>query len=364
MRTDIYNALQSLSQSSEHMIGYPLNLDFDYSEIFDFLAYHINNIGDPFVLSRLGIDSKQIEQTCIEYFAQLYELTDYWGYITSGGTEGNTYGILMGRELYPDGIFYCSEDSHYSVPKAAYLLNIPHVPISSQANGEIDYEHLQYEISQRKQQSAILNLNLGTTMKGAVDNIDRVVDILEKLQVPFHIHCDGALGGMLLPFINEAPKISFQEYPIGSIAISGHKFLGSPIPYGVLITRKTLERKLEKNIEYIATKDTTLSGSRSGLAALLLWDAITKRKEKLAREVSTCIQNSLYLYERLQEMGYHPMLNDYSTTVVFDKPAYKICNKWHLATQGDLAHIVVMLHVSQEKLDKFLDDLSVTGLTH
>ncbi|NER93733.1 MAG: histidine decarboxylase [Symploca sp. SIO1B1] len=361
MKTDIYNALQELRQSSEYMIGYPLNLKFDYSEIFDFLAYHINNIGDPFVLSRLGIDAKQIERSCIQYFAQLYDLPEHWGYITSGGTEGNTYGILMGRELYSDGLFYCSEDSHYSVPKAAYVLNIPHVSISSQANGEINYEHLQYEISQRKQHSAILNLNLGTTMKGAVDKIDRVVDILEKLQVPFHIHCDAALGGMLLPFIDEAPKISFQDYPIGSIAISGHKFFGSPIPYGVLITRKTLERKLEKNIEYIATKDTTITGSRSGLAAILLWDAITTRKEKFAQEVSTCIENSWYLYKRLQKMGYHPMLNDYSTTVVFDQPAYKICNKWHLATQGNLAHIVVMLHVSREKIDRFLDDLSVNS---
>lgn len=348
-----------LSQSAGSSLGYPLNYKFDYSELLPFLTYHINNLGDPFLFGNIRVQSKSFEQYCIKYFAQLYNLSDYWGYVTSGGTEGNIYGILIGRDLYKNAIFYYSEDSHYSVPKAAHLLKMPHIMIKSLANGEINYEHLQQTILKRKPQSVILNLNLGTTMKGAIDQIDRAVEILEKLNIPFHIHCDAALNGMLLPFMEGAPKISFQDYPIGSIAISGHKFLGSPIPYGVVITRKGLEKNLEKEIEYVGVKDTTITGSRSGLAVLFLWYAISKRRKKLTQEVSTCMKNARYLYKRLQIIGYNPMLNDFSITVVFDKPAKEICWKWQLATQDNFAHIVVMQHVSQEKIDLFVQDLSV-----
>jgi len=353
----IYQRL--LSQSASYTVGYPLNYDIDYSELLPFLNYHINNLGDPFLFGNILVQSKYFEQYCIRYFAQLYNLSDYWGYVTSGGTEGNTYGILIGRDMYPDGIFYYSQDSHYSVPKAAHLLNIPHVMIKSLDNGEIDYEHLQQEVSKRKEHSVILNLNLGTTMKGAIDNIDRAVEILEKLKVPYYIHCDAALGGMLLPFIEGAPKISFEDYPIGSVAISGHKLLGSPIPYGVVMTRKSLEKNLEKEIEYVGITDTTITGSRSGLAVLFLWYAISKRRKKLTQEVSTCMKKAHYLYKRLQAIGYNPMLNDFSITVVFDKPAREICWKWQLATQDNLAHVVVMQHVSQEKIDLLIQDLSV-----
>jgi len=49
----------------------------------------------------------------------------YISYTTTCGTEGNLLGVLYGREKLPDGILYCSRDSHYSVPKSAHLYRIP-----------------------------------------------------------------------------------------------------------------------------------------------------------------------------------------------------------------------------------------------
>ena len=40
-------------------------------------------------------------------------------YTTTCGTEGNLLSILYGRECFPDGVLYCSKDTHYSVPKAS-----------------------------------------------------------------------------------------------------------------------------------------------------------------------------------------------------------------------------------------------------
>lgn len=338
-------------------LGYPGNYDFDYTFLEPFLKYNLNNVGDPFSVGNFALHAKEFEQQCISWFAELYELKNYWGYLTSSGTEGNIYGLFLGRELYPDAILYASEDSHYSIAKSSHLLKIPHVVVKSQSHGEINYEHLEEELSKHQSQSAILNLNLGSTMKGAVDKIERCTNILEKLNMRFHIHCDAALGGMLLPFIEAAPKISFEKYPIGSIAVSGHKFIGSPMVYGIVLTRNEYVNKLEKSIEYIGSHDTTILGSRTGFSVLLLWYAIQTRGQKFAGEVLTCLYNAYYLRDRLTKIGYHPLLNDFSTTVVFEKPPTKICQKWQLATQGDLAHIIVMQHISSSQIDEFIDDL-------
>lgn len=356
----ILNEFQKqISCSTTTQAGYPVNLNFDYNLLLPFFQYHLNNAGDPFIQGYHSLHTKEFEKKCLHWFAQLYKLEDSWGYITSGGTEANLYGIFLGRELYCDGILYSSVDTHYSIAKIARLLKIPHVIINSQANGEINYEHLEEELSKRKQHSAILNLNLGTTMKGAVDRIETVVEILQKLKMPFHIHCDAALGGLLLPFIHDAPNISFQEYPIGSIAVSGHKFIGSPIPYGIVLTRRSYVHKLETTIEYIGSNDSTIIGSRNGLAALLLWYAIQTRGQSFNQEVSTCLQNAQYLHKCLLQMGYSSLLNEFSNIVVFENPGIELCRKWQLATQGNLAHIVVMQHICVEKIDNFIRDLSL-----
>ncbi len=52
----------------------------------------------------------------------------------------------------------------------------------------------------------------------------------------FFIHCDGALFGMMMPFLKQAPMVTFRK-PIGSVSVSGHKFVGAPVPCGVVITR-------------------------------------------------------------------------------------------------------------------------------
>lgn len=40
-----------------------------------------------------------------------------------------------------------------------------------------------------------------------------------------------------MPFIKKAPRVSFRK-PIGSVSVSGHKFIGAPVPCGVVITRQ------------------------------------------------------------------------------------------------------------------------------
>ncbi|MEM7132151.1 MAG: histidine decarboxylase [Chloroflexota bacterium] len=340
------------------MAGYPANRNYDYSALTPFLKYHLNNAGDPFVVqsSNRWDDTMAFEQECLAWFARLYELKNHWGYITSGGTESNLYGILLGRERYPDGILYYSKASHYSIPKSAYLLRLQGVVVDTLPNGEMDYSHLAQLLCAEKK-PVILNLNLGTTMTGAVDQIDPIVEILENSGLPYHIHCDGALGGLLVPYIEGAPQISFEKYPLDSIAVSGHKFIGAPVPYGVVLTRKSNASLFGKSIEYLGSIDSTITGSRSGYAALALWYALSTRGWQLAEEVANCRRNATRLYKHLDTLGYNPLLNDFSTTVVFDKPSDPIYQKWQLTSEKDRAHMVVLQHFSEEKVTEFAHDL-------
>jgi histidine decarboxylase len=168
---------------------------------------------------------------------------------------------------------------------------------------------------------------------------------------------------MMLPFIANAPQVNFTK-PIGSLSISGHKFIGCPLLCGVVLTRKEFVKKIETNIEYIGSKDTTILGSRNGHAPLFLWYALKAKGLKgLAEEVQLCLKNSQYIFNQLRLINYPCLLNPFSTTVVFQKPPLPLVKKWQLATQGDWAHIVVMQNIDRHKIDAFIDDLKGCILT-
>jgi len=44
--------------------------------------------------------------------------------------------------------------------------------------------------------------------------------------------------------------------------------------------------------------------------------------------------------------------------VVFPRPAADVLDKWQLAVQEDFAHIMVMPHVTREKIDELIVDIA------
>ena len=113
------NFLEDTLENKSSFIGYPVNCDFDYSELNSLLQCPLNNVGDPFSSSYYGLDSREFEVEVLDWFAKLHNapIDNYWGYVTNGGTEGNMYGLFLARELYPKGVVYYSQDTHYSVSK-------------------------------------------------------------------------------------------------------------------------------------------------------------------------------------------------------------------------------------------------------
>ena len=60
----------------------------------------------------------------------------------------------------------------------------------------------------------------------------------------------------------------------------------------------------------------------------------------------------------LVEAGVSAMLNELSSTVVFERPIEEaFVRKWQLACEGSIAHVVVMPNITPSKLEAFVRDL-------
>ncbi len=99
-----------------NFLGYQANQKLDFQEdLSQYLNYHINNIGDPFVSGNFTVNAKFAERAVLDYFASLWNAqwpheynpgilppdwkNSYWGYVVSMGcTEANIYGLWNARD--------------------------------------------------------------------------------------------------------------------------------------------------------------------------------------------------------------------------------------------------------------------------
>lgn len=349
-----------LQVARDTFLGYPVSKDFDYSEINNFFKYPINNLGDPFEGGTYKVQTHEMEKEVIAFFARMYRANpkDYWGYVTNGGSESNLYGLYLARELYPKGVVYYSESTHYSIRKNIHLLNIPSIVIRSQENGEIDYDDLESTLKMNRHKPVIMLATFGTTMKEAKDDVSKIKGILKNLAIQDHyIHCDAALSGSFGAFMEPRLPFDFKD-GVDSISISGHKFIGSPMPTGVLIAKRSNRDRIAKGISYIGSLDTTITGSRNGHSPLFLWYALkTLGIEGLKERYNHSLEVATYCEKRLNDIGIKAWRNPNAITVVLPKTSNQIKDKWQLATEGDIAHVICMPNVSKKQIDLFINDL-------
>lgn len=344
----------SLQSHLDTFLGYPCNTSYDYSPVLPYFKYNINNVGCPFTEGTYKVNTKHVEQEVLSFFAKIWgiDFNNTWGYITSAGTEGNMQGLFVGREcLGHDCIFYTSKDSHYSLFKIARILRLNICIINTNDKGEMDYNDFEKKLTDNITKPALINANLGTTMTGAIDNTGRIYNIISQHnKTDYYLHVDGALMGFVLPFIE---KDLFFKKHIHSISISGHKFLGIKFPCGIFLMEKRFLDLVKNDIEYIGSIDCTISGSRNGHTPLFFQHIIaSKGVEGFAIDIRRCLELAEYFTKTLS----CSWKNKQSITVVFPRPSERLVDKWQLASQGNMSHIVVMPHVTKDKLDAFISE--------
>jgi histidine decarboxylase len=183
------------------------------------------------------------------------------------------------------------------------------------------------------------------------------------------IHVDAALSGVPLALLPDEARPSF-DFAAGatSLVISGHKFLSTLMPCGVLVYADSPYNTSGGRVSYTGSADTTITGSRSGHTPLLLWWALTALgPEGLRLRAQAARDLAAYTHRKIREIGWPTHLNPNAFTVTLDHPPPTVLAKWVLATDGQTAHIVCMPGVTREQIDRFLSDLtsavSVDALT-
>lgn len=345
-------------------IGFPIACDIDYSELAPFFNIFMNNIGDPWTDPAGSGHTKHLEREVLEWFAQLVQApgNDWWGYLTNGGTEGNLFGMYLARSRFPDALVYYSEASHYSVPKALDIVGLTGIPVRTDDSGEMDYDDLAQLVSQHRHRPVVIVANAGTTMTEAIDDTVQISAILRENAVRArHLHVDAALSGVPLTLSPTTSAGLRLGATMDSISVSGHKFLGTPIPCGVVLTRRAFQQRIGSLVDYTATLDTTITGSRGGQVALLLWYALRRYGVKGHRARAEAAQElASYAVRRLNDVGCNAWRHPHAFTVVFDTPPAEVTDRWILANSGGRSHIVCMPGVSRAQIDGFVGDVSAS----
>ncbi|KMV74105.1 histidine decarboxylase, partial [bacteria symbiont BFo2 of Frankliniella occidentalis] len=296
-------------------------------------------------------------------FSNLFKIPfeESWGYVTNGGTESNMFGCYLGRELFPDGTLYYSKDTHYSVAKIVKLLRIKSQLVESQPNGEMDYDDLIKKITISGEKHPIIFANIGTTVRGAIDDISEIQNRIAAIGIPrdqYYLHADAALSGMILPFVDNPQPYTFAD-GIDSIGVSGHKMIGSPIPCGIVVAKKNNVDRISVEIDYIAAHDKTISGSRNGHTPLMMWAAVRSHSDaEWRRRIGHSLTMAKYAVDRFNAAGIDALCHKNSITVVFPKPSEWVWKKHCLAISGDVAHLITTAHhLDSSQIDELIDDV-------
>jgi histidine decarboxylase len=356
---------RKMQAAHETHLGYPYNLSFSPGVPENLWGYLINNLGDPYAGSHYGAEVCDLERAAIRWLMDLWGCDDphaYWGAIGASGTEGNLWGIYLGREALPDGVLLHSADAHYSIPKAARIQRVPAIEVQSNVKGEIDLTHLADVVASLQRRPVILALTCGTTIKGAHDDIAGAITVLDLAgydRDQRYIHVDGALNAMVVPFLPAAPHAIQPSFAhaIDSISTSGHKMIGTPMPCGAIVCRKVHSDRIASAVAYLRSNDTTLMGSRSGHAVLAIWARLMGHGYGgFAHDAWRCTMRAQELAARLRSVGAEVLCNAHGMTVVFPEPALAMVKTYQLACYKGQAHAIVMPNVTDTLIDRFVDD--------
>jgi len=362
LNDDDYSVLKALYKKLEHnmqyYIGYSPNTIFDYSELYPFLRFSINNLGDPFH-SIDPMSTHNIERDVLKFFANITGAPKkFSGYVTNGSTESNLYGLYLARKRYPHGKAYFSEHSHYCIPKNLDILGMEHEMIPSLKNGEIDYQCLEESFKKNIRKPAIIIANIGTTTVSAVDNVHKIKKSLKDVnQTNYVLHLDAAFDGMILPFLEDSPPFKFND-GIDSIAISCNKFIGSPIPCGIVLTKQKTVNLINRKASCVRRLDTTISGSRNGVTPLFIWYAIKRNGiPGFKKIVEEGLRKAQYALKLFNENKIEAWRNPCALTVVIPEIAPLLLKKWHVPTEHGWSSITMLPKTSYRMIDEFCEDL-------
>ncbi|MEM7104668.1 MAG: aminotransferase class I/II-fold pyridoxal phosphate-dependent enzyme [Bacteroidota bacterium] len=300
------------------------------------------------------------------------------GYIASGGTEANIQALWIFRNYFMQNkaaeihniAILCSTDTHYSIDKAANILNIHLIKINIEKDTrKVCKDDLDSKLKSAREngiRQIIVVANMMTTMFGSVDNLDTYLDALSRNNLPYKVHVDAAYGGFFHPFSTNDKQLTFANPAVDSITMDAHKKLQAPYGTGIFLARKgMMEYAVTPEAQYVKGLDSTLSGSRSGANAISVWMILTSYgPHGWFERINTLVNRTEWLCTKLTTLGirYFRETNSNIVTIWAEDIPEKSANTFGLVPnkhsgKPEWYKIVVMDHVSPETIEKFLETL-------
>ena len=357
--------------------GYPINEESALQDFYEWYVQtgmdrvNLNNAGDPLTDKPWNMSTQAFEREVIEFFTPLYgfDKDNVWGIVTHSGTDGNNHGIYFGAKYLFNKtgkmpVVYVSDEAHYSNLRICDLQNLDVKLIKSDEMGRMIPEELDKALDHTR--PVLMVYAMGSTFKGAIDDMNALNAVLDKYpELVVYRHVDAALFGGYLPFTEHKEMVSSKHMRFDAIAVSGHKFFGIDSPCGLfLCTREVYENQNNFNVTYLNGNMRMINCSRDAVQPLKFWWLIQKvGYDQWAKQAKQMMECTAYLKQQLDAIGWPCRVNQYSNTVFFKRPSPEIVRKYNLAQGydehfgGELAHIVVMQHVTKEKIDIFIKEL-------
>jgi len=340
------------------------------------IGCHTLGKSEPFFKGTQEIEKAVIDICAVDILKA--EEEEYDGYVASGGTEANIQALWIYRNHFrrelnakdDEIVILCSKDSHYSMPKAGNILTLDIARISvDDDTRKIDKDGLEDLIVNLKNNGKkyfIVVCNMMTTMFGSVDKADTYTSVLEKHDCNYKMHVDGAYGGFYFPFSEERNLLTFKNPNICSFTLDAHKMAQAPYGTGIFLIRKGFIQNVNTQLaSYVEGEDFTLIGSRSGANAIAVWMILVKNGPFGWQEKIYILQKRTeWICKKLDHLNIeyysHPKSN--IITIRSKHVPHSVAHKFGLVPDNhdnpNWFKIVIMEHVTIEKLSKLVDDLS------
>jgi len=272
----------------------------------------------------LAVDARAatvVEQQAVRWIGEFVGFPVASGAFTSGGTISNLTALAAARERALPGsrhaglggerpVVYCSEEVHYSVTRAVELLGIGSdrlraIPLDPlrRLRPDLLAEAIAADRAAGETPVAVV-ASAGTTLTGAVDDLDAVADVCEEAGVWLHV--DGAYG---LPAAAVRPELFEGLARADSCSVDAHKWLYLPKACGVVMSRhrEVFEESFSHEQGYLPHQqhelhaaDITLEYSRP-FRALKAWLAFRAHGAQQFRDaIARNLAEADLLYRRAQ----------------------------------------------------------------
>lgn len=323
-----------------------------------YLKFLETNALDPRVFPSV----KELEEEVVREAGKFFSHPEAFGYVTSGGTEGNLMALWVAREVTGRRKIVAPLSAHYSIRKACSLLGLELVQVGLGKDYKAEVEEVEKKVDG---ETAALVATAGTTSLGVVDPVEEMAEV--AVEKGCFLHVDASLGGFVLPFLGRRGW-DFGVEGVSSLTADFHKMGGSPIPSGLLLFRERewLE-KVEEEVPYLGGKTFTLLGTRPGASVAAAWMAMKLMDGKEARR---CVELAKELAEGIRKVkGLSLIVEPELNVVVFRHESLsclelerRLGERGWVVSRSDFPEgirLVVMPHHRPPHLASFLRDLRI-----